>query len=79
MSNAIAHAFEGEKNMPMTERAVSVALGLGIAAAAVRRPNAIGLAALVAGAALALRGAYGYCPVKAALGHDGQRQIAYRH
>ena len=70
--------FEGEQNMSMTERAVSVALGLGLAAASIRRPNALGLAALLAGSALAVRGAYGHCPVKAALGYDeAPRQIAY--
>jgi hypothetical protein len=79
MSDAVAHIFDGERNLSMGERALSVALGLGIAAASVRRPNALGLVALAAGAALALRGAYGYCPVKAALGDNGPERIAYDH
>jgi hypothetical protein len=68
------------ENLSMTERALSVALGIGLAAASIRRPNALGLAALLAGSALAVRGVYGYCPVKAALAPgEGPRQIAYRH
>ena len=79
MADALGHIFDGEKNMSMGERAASVVVALGIAAAAARKPSALGLVARAAGSALALRGAYGYCPVKAALGHDGQRHIAYRH
>jgi uncharacterized membrane protein len=81
MSHAYDRAFGGEGNLSMTERAISVALGLGIAAAAARRPSAIGMVALLAGGALALRGATGHCPVKAALtdGGGSQKQIAYQH
>ncbi len=70
----IPSVFKGEQNLSMTERAVSVALGLGLAAAAAQpRPNKfLSLAALVAGAAIAIRGATGHCPVKALTkgGHD---------
>jgi len=62
----IPSLFEGETNLTTTERAVSVVLGLGIAAAAAQpRPNKfLSLAALVIGAGLAIRGATGHCPVK---------------
>lgn len=71
---ALAHTFGGEPNLSTAERAISVGLGLAIAAAAARRPSAFGLAALLAGAALALRGATGYCPIKAALTRGGGQQ-----
>ena len=62
----IPSLFEGEANLTTTERAVSVVLGLGIAAAAAQpRPNKfLSLAALIIGAGLAIRGATGHCPVK---------------
>lgn len=62
----IPSVFEGEPNLTTTERAVSVVLGLGIAAAAAQpRPNKwLSLAALVVGAGLAIRGATGHCPAK---------------
>ncbi|GJE18077.1 YgaP family membrane protein [Methylobacterium marchantiae] len=64
----IPSIFEGESNLSTTERAVSVVLGLGIAAAAAQpRPNKwLSLAALVVGAGLAIRGATGHCPIKQA-------------
>lgn len=69
MSNAmITDIFSGEPNLTTTERAVSVVLGLGIAAAAAQpRPNKwLSLAALIVGAGLAIRGATGHCAMKAA-------------
>lgn len=64
----IQDIFSGKPNLSTTERAISVALGLGIAAAAAQpRPNKwLSLAALVVGAGLAIRGATGYCAMKAA-------------
>jgi len=61
-----------QTNLTSTERAVSVVLGLGLAAAATQpRPNKLlSLAALVAGAALAIRGATGHCSMKAAIQHS---------
>ena len=61
-----------QTNLTTTERAVSVVLGLGLAAAAAQpRPNKLlSLAALVAGAALAIRGATGHCSMKAAIQHS---------
>jgi hypothetical protein len=52
-----------------TERVVSSAIGLCLAAAAAKpRPNAfLSFIALAAGAALAYRGSTGYCLLKAAL------------
>ena len=80
LANTYDRAFGGEHNLSMTERALSVGIGLAMAAAAVRRPNALGIAALLAGSALALRGATGHCPVKAALMDGGSpRRIAYQH
>lgn len=69
MANAMIHdIFSGRQNLTTTERAVSVVLGLGIAAAAAQpRPNKLlSLAALIVGAGLAIRGATGHCAVKAA-------------
>lgn len=68
MANAMIHdIFSGTPNLTTTERAVSVVLGLGIAAAAAQpRPNKwLSLTALVVGAGLAIRGATGHCAVKA--------------
>lgn len=73
MANMIAdeakHIFSTEPNLSMTERAVCVVGGLALAAAAAKpRPNMLlSLAVLIAGSALAIRGATGHCPMKAAL------------
>jgi uncharacterized membrane protein len=75
MSTAMS-LFEGSPNLSFNERAISVAIGLGLAAAGVKpRPNPLlNVAALIGGAYLAYRGATGHCPVKAAIadagGHD---------
>ncbi len=55
--------------LSMTERMWSAVGGLVLAAAAAKpRPNTVlSIMALGAGAALAYRGATGYCPLKAAL------------
>lgn len=71
MSNAMTESlFNGETNLSTTERAVSVVLGLGIAAVAAQpRPNKwLSLAALVAGSLLAIRGATGHCAAKSLMG-----------
>ncbi|OHV17678.1 hypothetical protein BK022_04130 [Methylorubrum extorquens] len=67
MNEMIEDIFSGEPNLSMTERAVSVALGL---ASPPRRPSPrpnklLSLAALVVGVGLAVRGATGHCAVKA--------------
>jgi uncharacterized membrane protein len=65
----------------MADPIVSVVLGLGLAAAGAQpRPNPLlNVAALLGGAYLAVRGATGHCPIKAALADDGpRRQIADR-
>lgn len=58
-------------NLTKTERAVSLDLWFGLAGVAARAAHdkLLRLAALVAGAALALRGATGHCSMKAALHH----------
>ena len=74
MAGGITDAvFGGEPNLSWTERAVSVVLGLGIAAAGAQpRPNPLwNIVALAGGSYLALRGATGRCPVKASLGGGG--------
>jgi hypothetical protein len=74
MANAVTdQLFGGDANLSFTERAVSVALGLGLAAVAAQpRPNKLlSLAALVAGSLLAIRGATGHCPVKAMIADGG--------
>lgn len=76
MADAIADAyhavFGGEPNLSTTERGLSVVLGLGLAAAGAQpRPNPLlNVLALAGGVYLALRGASGRCPVKAALFSD---------
>ena len=67
----VRHIVSLQTNLTTTERAVSVVVGLGLAAAAAQpRPNKLlSLAALIAGAALAIRGATGHCSMKAALRH----------
>jgi uncharacterized membrane protein len=70
--------FEGEQNLSMTERAISVVAGLGLAAAAAKpRPNPLlNVVALLGGAYLAMRGATGHCPVKQAFtGLQGNPQL----
>jgi hypothetical protein len=61
--------FGGEPNLSWTERGISLVLGLGLAAAGAQpRPNPLlNVAALLGGSYLALRGATGRCPIKAAL------------
>jgi uncharacterized membrane protein len=61
--------LEGSRNLSPAERAVSVVIGLGLAAAGAKpRPNPLlNVAALAGGAYLAFRGATGHCPVKQAL------------
>jgi len=78
MANAItetlthAVSLTGSPHLTMTERGLSVALGLGIAAAGIKpRPNPLlNVLALGVGSYLAYRGATGYCPVRAAIGHE---------
>ncbi len=66
------HLFSGDQNLSMTERSLSVVGGLALAAIAAKpRPNKVlSLIALVAGAALAIRGASGHCSVKAMVTGD---------
>lgn len=76
MPNAVVkeaqHLFSGEHNLSLTERSLSVVGGLALAAIAAKpRPNKVlSLVCLVAGAALAIRGASGHCAVKAAVTGD---------
>src|SRR5215207_1645101 len=69
VTDAYHRLFGGETNLSLKERGISLALGLGLAAAGARpRPNPLLIVlALAGGAYLALRGASGRCPIKAAL------------
>ena len=73
MADGVPAIFNGEHNISMTERAVSTVVGLGLAAsAATPKANPLwNLLALVGGGYLALRGATGHCPVKAAISGQG--------
>ena len=65
-----ASMFESHApNLTMSERAIYVLAGLGLAASAAKpRPNPmLNAFALAGGAYLAWRGTVGYCPAKAAL------------
>jgi uncharacterized membrane protein len=79
VTDAYHRLFGGETNLSFKERGISLALGLGLAAAGVKpRPNPfLNVLALAGGAYLALRGASGHCPIKAALdGGTDQSRIA---
>jgi uncharacterized membrane protein len=67
MASALS-VFEGGQNLSFQERAISVVIGLGLAAAGAKpRPDPLlNVLTLAAGAMLAIRGATGHCPVKAA-------------
>jgi uncharacterized membrane protein len=81
MSDLITErVFGGEPNLSWTERGVSLVLGLGLAAAGVKpRPNPLlNVIALVGGSYLAMRGATGRCPIKAALTESGRARIAHQ-
>jgi threonine/homoserine/homoserine lactone efflux protein len=64
--------FDGPKNLSGTERAIYMAVGLGIAAAGAKpRPNPLlNIAALAGGAYLAYTGYNGHCPAKALIEGD---------
>jgi uncharacterized membrane protein len=79
VSDMYETAFGGEKNLSMTERGASVVFGLALAAAGLNVKGAAGALMGVAGGALALRGASGHCPVKAAIEGNSHQQIAYHH
>lgn len=71
------HLFSGDHNLSLTERTLSIVGGLALAAVGAQpRPNKVlSLVAIVAGSALAIRGATGHCGVKAMLqaGHQDDR------
>jgi threonine/homoserine/homoserine lactone efflux protein len=69
----VGAVFPAERNLSMTERAIYVALGLGLAAAGTKpRPNPLlNVLALAGGSYLAWTGYNGACPVKAALTDQG--------
>jgi|GEM_PF-3462262 threonine/homoserine/homoserine lactone efflux protein len=69
--------FDGPRNLSNTERAIYMAMGLGIAAAGAKpRPNPLlNIVALAGGAYLAWTGYNGHCPAKAALSdEDGMKR-----
>ena len=78
------HLFSGDGNLSLTERTLSIVGGLALAAVGAQpRPNKIlSLVAIVAGSALAIRGATGHCGVKALMegggGHDSRIEDRYR-
>ena len=67
-----AHIFTPGTNLSATERTVSVVAGLALAALGAKpRPNKVlSLAAIMAGSALAIRGATGHCGLKAMMSRD---------
>lgn len=78
MSNAItegvSHLFSRETNLSFTERTLSIVGGLALAAVGAQpRPNKVlSLVAVLAGSALAIRGATGHCGLKALMGASGE-------
>jgi len=75
--------WSGEPNLTTAERSVYIAVGLGLAAAAVKpRPNPLlNVVALLGGSYLAWRGYVGNCPVKGALFGPGETsaRLSDRH
>jgi hypothetical protein len=69
VTSTVSSFMNGPRNLSTTERAVYMAVGLGIAAAAVKpRPNPLlNVLALVGGGLVAWSGYNGHCMVKAAL------------
>jgi hypothetical protein len=72
-SDLLDPIFGGERNLTTTERALYIAGGLGLAAAAAKpRPNPLlNLIALAGGAYLVLSGYQGHCPVRSAISDAG--------
>jgi len=69
-----------EPNVGEAERVLSVVAGAGMVAWGVRHGGVAGMVAGVAGAALAVRGVTGYCPVYASIGANGdERHFAQEH
>ena len=68
------HILSGDANLSMTERTLSVVGGLALAALGAKpRPNKwLSLIAIVAGSALAIRGATGHCAVKSIIDGNGR-------
>jgi hypothetical protein len=78
MTTLLSDFTSGDPRLTLVERAVSVAAGLFLAAAATKpRPNPLlNILALAGGSYLAYRGATGYCLVKAALAdHRGDARM----
>ena len=76
-SGIVDSLFSGEPNLSTTQRAIYIALGLGMAAAGAQpRPNPLlNVLALAGGSYLAWSGYQGRCPVKAAL-IDRQKELS---
>ena len=69
VTSTLGNLVDGPRNLSMTERGIYMAIGLGIAAAAVKpRPNPLlNVVALLGGSFIAWSGYNGYCAAKAAL------------
>lgn len=78
-SDLLDPIFGGERNLSTTERALYIAGGLGLAAAAAQpRPNPLlNLIALAGGAYLVLSGYQGHCPVRAAISDAGETALGH--
>ncbi len=72
-TSTLSSLVHGPRNLSTAERGIYIAIGLGIAAAAVKpRPNPLlNLLALLGGSFIAWSGYNGYCAAKAALMDEG--------
>jgi threonine/homoserine/homoserine lactone efflux protein len=72
VTSTLGDFVTGPRNLSTTERAIYMAVGLGIAATAVKpRPNPLlNVLALVGGSFIAWSGYNGHCAVKAALADE---------
>ena len=76
-SSVVEPLFSGEPNLSTTQRAIYIALGIGMAAAGAQpRPNPLlNVLALAGGSYLAWSGYQGRCPAKAVL-IDRQKKLS---
>jgi hypothetical protein len=78
-AHLLSDVFGGPPNLSTAERAIYIAVGLGIAAAGAKpRPNPLlNVLALAGGSYLAWSGYHGRCALKAVVA-DGQKQLSAR-
>ncbi len=72
IQDAYGQLFGGEQNLSFGEKALSIGLGLIMAAGGLRRADGPGAIMGLAGAVMVARGMSGHCAVKSMLTHQDQ-------